>query len=112
MPPEYETDEDEDELEEVHHFDHNGFGVTRKSIGAAMNVEDNKKQEGDDKGADDDDAEVAEPGDDAERQFDSSEYDTWLSVLSSTDTRMFIRLVNPDSVGAVVLDGYGFFSES
>eukprot|EP00977_Amphora_coffeiformis_P001897 scaffold362_cov176-Amphora_coffeaeformis.AAC.23 len=109
---ETDGDEDEEELHEVHHFDHNGFGVTRKSIGAAMNVDDSKKQEGDDNGADDDDEEEAETDDEPEPHSDPSENDTWLGVLSSTDTCMFVRLVSPDSVGAVFLDEYGSFSKT
>ena len=107
-----DVDEEEEELTEFHHFDHNGFGVTRKSVGAAMNVDKSKKQEGDSGGMDDDEEEEAQPGADSEPQLDPSENDTWLGVLSSTDTRVFVRLVNPDSVGAVFLDEYGSFSKT
>lgn len=104
-------EDEEDEFEDVHHFDHNGFGVSRQSVGAAVNTDEAKTDEKEE----DDEEEPQEDDDTApdaglvpkEDKLDPSKYDTWLGVLtSSTDTHMFVRIVDPKLVGTVFLDEY------
>ena len=101
-----EDGEDEEDLEDVHHFDHNGFGVTRKSVGAASGEgrESIKKDDDDKQELPGDDDKESEPAGVEMEELDPSKYDTWLGVLSSSSTNMFVRLVDPQLVGAVFLD--------
>jgi hypothetical protein len=46
---------------------------------------------------------------DSEDILDTSSYDTWLGVLSSSTTRYFARIVSWEAVGAVHLDDYASF---
>ena len=106
---EVESDMDEDgedeDLEDVHHFDHNGFGVTRKSPGQATGEgkEINKKEDDDARPLKDDDSGSEMKGT-IDAELDPSQYDTWLGALSSSSTNMFVRLVDAKLVGAIFLD--------
>jgi nucleoside-diphosphate-sugar epimerase len=111
---ESDLDEDGEELvEDVHHFDHNGFGVTRQAIGAASNKAETEPDQDDDDGqiGKDDDGEIDSGFVSKETEknsaVDPSNYDTWLGVLSSSNTRLFVRIVESQAVGAVFLDEYG-----
>lgn len=109
-----EVDEDgegEEELEDVHHFDHNGFGVTRKVAGgtAGEGKENLKKDDDETQQLKDDDA-ASETGVEFSAELDPSDYDTWLGAISSSNTNMFIRLVDPKLVGATFLDEHDSLS--
>jgi hypothetical protein len=111
---ESDVDEDGEELvEDVHHFDHNGFGVTRQAIGSTSNKAETEPDHDDDDGqiGEDDNGEVVSGSvlKDTEKTsaVDPSNYDTWLGVLSSSNTRLFVRIVESQAVGAVFLDEYG-----
>ena len=110
---ELDEDEEEEDAEEVHHFDHNGFGVTRKSFGALQGEgKEKENKEDDDIQTIRDDDTQEETQVEVEAEIDPSQYDTWLGALSSSDTMMFVRMVDPAFVGAVLLDDYESFSNA
>ena len=110
-------EEDEAEMQDIHHFDHNGFGTTRKSIGdtategsVVVNSEE-QEEEDDAQMMEDDDNEEAKTRNVAPKELDPSQYDTWRGVLSSSEDRMFVRIVDPALVGVVFLDDAESFSQ-
>ena len=94
-------DEDE-QFEEVHHFDENGFGLQKKKLKPSADRQSERTSTGQETKQDT----LAEHQDDVEDGHSKMTWTNhWLGILSSGGTRFFVRLVRAEDVGVLDLNG-------